>query len=56
MVDSSSASIETVISEHGQALLPKLIKLLQDAVASGASVGFPPPLSEEEASRYWIQF
>lgn len=33
--------------------IPALARLLQDTVASGASVGFLPPLSEEEASAYW---
>ncbi len=41
--------IETIIPEQGRVILPELITLLQDAVASGASVGFLPPLSEEEA-------
>ncbi|GAC1389326.1 MAG: GNAT family N-acetyltransferase [Ktedonobacteraceae bacterium] len=45
--------IETVIPEQEQVVLPELITLLQDAVASGASVGFLPPLSEEEAYKYW---
>lgn len=46
--------IETIIPEQGQVLLPELITLLQDAVASRASVGFLPPLKEEEARDYWI--
>lgn len=33
--------------------LPELIDVLQDAVDSGASVGFLPPLSTEEAHSYW---
>ena len=33
--------------------LPPLGTLLQDCVDSGASVGFLPPLSTEEAARYW---
>lgn len=45
--------IETIIPEQGQVILPELVTLLQDAVASGASVGFLPPLSEEEAREYW---
>jgi GNAT superfamily N-acetyltransferase len=53
MNDSSFSSIETVHSEEKQAVLPELIKLLQDTVASGASVGFLPPLSEEDAQQYW---
>ena len=32
-----------------------LIELLQDAVESGASVGFLPPLSSAEADDYWNQ-
>ena len=30
-----------------------LIELLQDAVDSGASIGFLPPLGREDASTYW---
>ncbi|MFB2870662.1 hypothetical protein ACE1BN_21405 [Aeromonas veronii] len=30
-----------------------LITLLQDCVDSGASVGFLPPLTTEESTRYW---
>lgn len=37
----------------GLALLPQLIALLQDAVESGASLGFWRPLSNEDAERYW---
>lgn len=33
--------------------LPKLAVLLQDAVASGASIGFLLPLSDEDALAYW---
>lgn len=47
-------SIETILPEQGQVLLAELVTLLQDAVASGASIGFLPPLSEEEAREYWI--
>lgn len=32
---------------------PQLAKLLQDAVASGASIGFLPPLTDKEAINYW---
>ncbi len=46
-------SLETISSEQGQAILAELVTLLQDAVASGASIGFLPPLSEEEARAYW---
>ncbi len=34
-------------------VLPDLRVLLRDAVASGASVGFLPPLVEAEADDYW---
>ncbi len=33
--------------------LSQLIHLLQDAVTSGASVGFLPPLNAEDAQQYW---
>jgi acetyltransferase len=46
-----------VIEPLGDALArrerPALIALLCDAVASGASVGFLPPLDAAEADRYW---
>ena len=45
--------LETILPEQGQVILPELVTLLQDAVASGASIGFLPPLSEEEARAYW---
>jgi ribosomal protein S18 acetylase RimI-like enzyme len=53
MTTSSFISIETVVPEQGKAFVPELARLLRDAVASGASVGFLPPLGEEEASKYW---
>ncbi len=45
--------LETIIPEQGQVILSELVRLLQDVVASGASVGFLPLLSEEEAQTYW---
>ena len=33
--------------------IPNLITLLQDAVNSGASIGFLPPLSSADAQTYW---
>jgi GNAT superfamily N-acetyltransferase len=53
MVDPSHISIERVSTEDKARILPGLVVLLLDTVASGASVGFLPPLSEEEARRYW---
>ena len=38
---------ETLVAE------PALVALLRDAVDSGASIGFLPPLSEDEAVEYW---
>jgi GNAT superfamily N-acetyltransferase len=35
--------------------LPQLIVLLQDAVDSGASVGFLAPLADGDAYRYWMK-
>lgn len=36
-------------------LLGQMVALLQDVVGGGASVGFLPPLSEEEAQTYWLE-
>jgi acetyltransferase len=33
--------------------LPELVATLQEAVADGASVGFLPPLADDEAQAYW---
>lgn len=49
----AALSIERVSHEEEPLVLPHLIHLLQDTVASGASVGFLPPLSIEDAQRYW---
>ncbi|MCZ2722725.1 GNAT family N-acetyltransferase [Marinomonas sp. 15G1-11] len=35
--------------------LDDLVLLLTDAVENGASIGFLPPLSEEEARNYWLK-
>jgi ribosomal protein S18 acetylase RimI-like enzyme len=53
MIDSLLPPIEIVRPEEEQTVLPELINLLQDTVASGASVGFLPPLSAEDAHQYW---
>lgn len=45
--------IERLTSEQAHAYLPGLICLLQDAVDSGASVGYLPPLSDDHARQYW---
>ncbi len=40
-------------AEHAEGHLAQLSELLMDAVESGASVGFLPPLREAEALDYW---
>jgi acetyltransferase len=47
------AEIVLMDAEQARAVLPELVALLQDAVAGGASIGFLPPLSDEEATAYW---
>ena len=46
-------NIQRLTPESTIQLLPKLTALLQDAVASGASIGFLPPLTHEDAVNYW---
>ncbi len=53
MRDSLVPSIERISPQEKPSVLPHLIHLLQDTVADGASVGFLPPLSAEEAQQYW---
>jgi acetyltransferase len=45
--------IDRLSERQAKVLLPQLTALLQDAVDSGASVGFLPPLTSEVASDYW---
>ena len=44
---------ELLGAERARALLPDLIDILRDSVDGGASVGFLPPLAEDEARAYW---
>ncbi len=53
MNNTSSISVDILTTEQGHAVLSELNTLLIDSVASGASVGFLPPLSGEESSAYW---
>lgn len=53
MSESSAFSIDILRHEEEPAVQAELIHLLQDTVASGASVGFLPPLSDEDAREYW---
>jgi ribosomal protein S18 acetylase RimI-like enzyme len=46
-------SIEPLTAAGIEAEHTALIALLRDAVESGASVGFLPPLGDAEANRYW---
>ncbi len=46
-------SIFAITTQQATAAMPSLILLLQDAVGSGASIGFLPPLTHDEAERYW---
>ncbi len=45
--------VESLAPERAAALEEELVALLIDAVESGASVGFLPPLDPVEASAYW---
>ena len=49
----SSFTIERLTPEQASAAIDELVILLQDTVESGASVGFLPPLSREDACAYW---
>lgn len=53
MSDFPLLSLKVVTPAEEQTVLPALAHLLQDAVSSGASVGFLPPLSHEDACAYW---
>jgi len=48
-----SLSVEPMTAADVEVERPVLVALLQDAVESGASVGFLPPLEDREASAYW---
>jgi acetyltransferase len=47
--------VERLSEEQARPILPKLAALLQDAVHSGSSVGFLPPLASETATEYWLE-
>ena len=48
-----SNSIKILSRAETKNLLPSLCELLIDCVASGASIGFLPPLSQTVAENYW---
>ena len=45
--------IESLTPSTARAAEPALVEILRDAVDSGASVGFLPPLATATASAYW---
>jgi acetyltransferase len=45
--------IDRLTEQQAKVLLPQLTALLQDAVDSGASLGFLPPLAPEVVEDYW---
>jgi acetyltransferase len=47
--------IVTFTPEQAAAEIGQLADLLMDAVDSGASIGFMPPLGKEEALAYWSE-
>jgi acetyltransferase len=47
------ARIETLMADEARAAMDQLVVLLQDAVASGASLGFRLPLETTLAQEYW---
>jgi acetyltransferase len=46
---------EALFAGQAQGLMSELIGLIQDAVNSGASVGFLPPLESRDAREYWLE-
>src|SRR2546428_8148412 len=54
MKDTATApKIEVLAAERFRVAIPELAGLLVDAVDSGASVGFLPPLAVADAKRWW---
>jgi len=49
----STVHIQRLTAADASVLVPDLAALLQDAVASGASVGYLPPLASDTAAEYW---
>lgn len=45
--------IEDLTKTQAHPALPELMTLLQEVVASGAAMGFLPPVSDAEARAYW---
>lgn len=53
--DVSVYEIHTLNPERLEETAASFVALLQDAVASGASVGFIPPLDARDARAYWAE-
>ena len=53
-VAAGSVAIEVLGTAEAAHELRGLVWLLKDAVESGASVGFLPPLAESEGEAYWL--
>lgn len=53
MASESPYTIAEVSADEAEPLTPRLIALLRDAVASGASLGFWDPLDEALALAFW---
>ncbi|HKE58177.1 MAG TPA: GNAT family N-acetyltransferase [Pyrinomonadaceae bacterium] len=47
------AIIEKLDQESGEADLPQLVGVFQDAINNGASLGFLPPLTAANAEKFW---
>ncbi len=52
-VAAGSVVVEVLGADRAEGELRTLVGLLKDAVDSGASVGFLPPLAEAEGEAYW---
>lgn len=49
----TTTTIHQLDAPEAETLAPQLVALLQDAVASGASLGFWSPLDDARAGAYW---
>jgi len=50
-----TVEISRLDAEQATQVLLDIVEILQDAVDGGASIGFLPPLSHEEAKAYWLE-
>jgi ribosomal protein S18 acetylase RimI-like enzyme len=47
------SGVRLITSTDIETLLPELMDVLRESVHGGASLGFLPPLTQEEGRRYW---